>query len=379
MPEGLENNVVIAPNEPHETQPVETGADSLGRDLEAMRQAAERFVAESRAETGEPAPAKPRNEKGQFVSHKPAEASENPAPEGVDPVWLEVAKSEGLTDADIATLKSEQDFQNRIALNRVQTMQRLGLDPMELAAFKQWKQSQGQPAETNPQTAAASAQQLLEDLKLEIKEDDLGPEVATPLKAVMEYANKVKATYAAELQKVQAELATFKGELKQSAEARQQAEREARMVQQFDSMVSGVPGFVEHFGGKPSELAVLAQQTNMRDPKVRKLMAWDIEYYQPQLEKYENILGQGNPRAQQLALQAAWKAAGLDKSTPASNGKKNGTATYGPNSVVVSSPRRPPTETVGDDDSIDALYERSRSAVASAWDEAGGNPFRMTH
>lgn len=355
------------------------GMDEHGRDLEAMRLAAEKVFAERAEEDGRPAPARKRDSQGRFIPAESGTAEQQPPAPPFDPVWNEVARAEGLTDADLAAAKSEQEIQNRIALARIQKMQSLGIDPVELAHFRQWRDQAaggGTPATPAQQPAAQPQPTTLEDLQLAFNEDEITPEVVGPLKAVTEYANKVKATYGAELQKVQQELAALKSQLQQSAEEQSAARKAQAAAEQFDSMAAKVQGFAEHFGGKPSELAALAAATNMRDPKVRRLMAWDIEHFQPALEKYEGILGEGNPRARELALQAAWKSAGLDK-RPASNGKSNGTTTtFGPGSVVVSQPRRPATESIGN--SLEDQYQASLNSVRSAWDTAGGNPFRMS-
>ena len=365
-------------------------AEVNAENRETAEAAAAQLLADLQAPTEQD---RPRDEHGRFLPTKaeaeaaksapPSEPSK-PAPgsdRGIDPVWIEAAKDAGLSEPEIALLRSDDDAQNAITTRRLSgqlnAMRTLGITPEMLTSYQQWQnqqaqqQQQGQPP-TQPQAAPVST---VPEFKLELDENELTPEVVKPIKAMAEHLNKVTALLAAgkqEKEQLRQQLAELGGYVRQSAEQAQTAQREARTAHEWDQAAASVPGFVEYFG-KPSELKRLQAQ-NPNDSKVVDAAAF-AGYFGQTWGRYSAILGE-TPRALQLALRDAWQASPFSRLNGA-NGRavNNNNSPLQPGSVVRSSPRRA-SNIESSVDHYQAEYERALEVVGAAYDENGGvSPF----
>ena len=376
--------------------PVESAGD-----LAARHDAAGKFLAALHSGESPAAETRTRDAHGRFITKAtPAISTESttdvaaepasvttptetsPSPPTLDPIWAEAAKEEGLPDSVIASFKTPDDVQSGIALHRMKQLQRLGIDPAEYVQYIQSKQNRqtspapdaaAAPAAAKPDAAAAMVA-AIEDLKVTIDENELAPEVVGPLKAIVDYANKLKAGMA-DTRKLQQKVDALEGYIRQSVESYQQAQQSQRDTQwaeeQWDKAAEETPGFTEYFG-KPSELKHIAQ-ANPSDKKVMDAAAFD-GYFQGFWRKYSEILGEG-PKALSLALRDAWKASPFSRiGAIGGNGNKgNGAPAIG--SVIRTGNGRASTTTQPATNDLNAELERIASTLGDAWNTNGGNPW----
>lgn len=371
-----------------EQQPEETSAppaepQGMGFDLDAAHKAAEEFLAQSRQEeTAEPT--RERDEHGRFKSKAaavPAQQPDTPTPfvhesqtPRVDPAWVEAAKVEGFSEAEIGTFTSDDDVQTRIAVRRLQNLQRAGITPQDYLAFQQWRQqgSQPQPAQTQ-QTPQPTVATTLDDLNLNIDENELAPEVAGQLKAMNEYVNKLKATLVGENQKLRQQVDTMEQATMQQRAAVEQAQREAQWAREWDAATDGTP-FASYFG-KPSELKRISD-ANPNDQRVLDLVGFRA-YFDPAYDRYSKTLGH-TAQALKLAVRDAWQASPFSRLNGNGNANRNnGTGNANGSVVRQSATRRSPAEQYKPDSAGD--FERGMDVVKQAFADNGGiNPFRMS-
>lgn len=368
-------------------------------DSAAVVLAEEHAVAEAAAahffddqKPAEEKPDRPRDPTGRFASTKPTEPTgetetpENPPaetpPVKVSGVWQEAARQVGLSDDEIAKFNSDAEAQQQVSTKRisrqVEAIQTLGIDPQDFGRYVEWRNNQANGQQTTtPRTTTQPTPTVattLDDLNLNIDENELAPEVAQQLKAIVEYTNKLKASYVGENQKLQQTVNGLQAQVQQSVAARDAVEREAREAVAWDQAASAVPGFVQYFGGKPSDLKKMAQ-ANPNNPRIADALAFD-NYLLPKLDEYIRIIGD-NEKARQLALQDAWAMSPFSRvNGSASPNGTNGANRYGPGSVPRGAPRRGTAAepTPGDGD-IQAEYDRLMNVVGQQWDNAGGNPY----
>lgn len=357
---------------------------------QAEAMAAERAVAEAAA-AGFFAEQQPQEIP---VEEKPADTRQRDAngrflrpetPSAVSRVWQEAAKQHGFTDEEVSAFSSDVQAQQKIGERRlteqIRAIQTLGIDPQQFSAFQQWQQGQRQPQGQGQQTPSATTSQQppntvatsLDDLKLDLNEDEVAPEIAQQLKAMNDYVNRLKATALTENTKLRTEMQELQQQLRQSAEAVTRAQAAAAESAQWDQVAADVPGFVEYFG-TPSDLDRMAQQ-NPRAAIVRDADTFNRNYLLPKLDEYERVLGVNHPSAKLLALQDAWAESPWSKLSATPKNGTNGKNSYGPGSVVRSSGRKPSAAEPAPSDDIQAEYNRLMQVVGEQWDRMGGNPF----
>jgi hypothetical protein len=297
----------------------------------------------------------------------------------VDNAWLEAARQEGFSDEQIKGFKTDQEVQQQVTAKRYGYLQRLGIDPVEYASYQQWRQqgagapnaatpSQPSPAPQGaPSPASAGA---FPDLKIDIDEKELAPEVVQPIRAMQDYANKLKATFVAENDKLRQMVTGLYGVVQQSVESANQAAGEAQASLEWDTAAKAIPGFVEVMG-VPSEVRKLAWD----DPKVQQYAALKA-YFEPILHRYEKALGKQNVPLQRVMADAfqASPFALLGQARKGNNGRTNGALQ--PGSVVRSVPRRGSVTETPTGDAFKDEYERSVDVMTALWNETGQNPFK---
>jgi hypothetical protein len=346
-------------------------------------EAAAKYLAERNAASAEGVPVEGvapegdagplRDAQGRFLPQTPAET----APVSlVDNAWLEAARQEGFSDEQIKGFKTDQEVQQQVSAKRYGYLQRLGIDPVEYASYQQWRQagggtgSQPSPASVAPAAPPTAASSVFPDLKIEIDEKELAPEVVQPIRAMQDYANKLKATFVAENDKLRQMVTGLYGVVQQSVESANVAAGEAQASLEWDTAAKAIPGFVEVMG-VPSEVRKLAWD----DPRVQQYAALKA-YFEPILHRYEKALGRQNVPLQRVMADAfqASPFALLGQVRKGSNGKTNGTLQ--PGSVVRAVPRRGSVTETTAGDSFKDEYERSVDAMTAAWNESGVNPFK---
>ena len=381
-------NTTVLEQEPSQaTQPQpEAGALPVDNQFDTAKahEAAEQFLDAMKAEQEEAATGAPaaRDEKGRFIgrgreqSTQPAaSAVPTEAPTGVDPVWLDLAKQEGLSDDVISAFKSETEVEAAIQSNRITQAQRafqtLGVDPNEFAAFVQQKRG-GQPVTQPTPTQTQPVTPPIEELKLDLDEDELDPKVVSTIKALTAQVNKL-GTVAAENQKLSQKLAELEGQVRQSAESANASRLRAQYAEEWDKAAAKVPGFLDYFP-KPSELLRLGE-LNPRHQAVRDYLGFDA-HFQPIWGDYVQRVGD-NPTSLYLALRDAWNQSPYSKITGTGKQGTNGTGANGNGSVIRQPARRTGVqEPLPASSNLDAEMKRSQSALGSVWDNMGGNPFR---
>lgn len=368
--EPVESAEVVVQGEPQtETVgPAEELAQEIARSMEAAKPF---FEPEPTAETPEtPAPEpQPRDQKGQFVSTKPS----------LDNVWVEVAKRTGIDDKELAEVRDDTDLQRRIALRRIENMQRAGIDPSEYGAYQQWRQQQKAapaPPVTPSVTTVTPPVTAPADLHLAYDPEEIAPEVIKHLQAIEAYTNQVKATLVRENEQLRRDLTGMRGYVEQSAQQAEVAVREARLASEWDAAAKGIPGFVETMG-LPSEVRRLPRD----DPKVQQMVAFQA-YFEPVWNRYATALGPDAVPLQRVVADA-FAASPFARLIPVPSGQEaapnrtNGTG-RGPGSVVRSSGQRPSAqEPVGSD--LEAEQQRVMDRMRAAWNATGGNPFAAAH
>jgi hypothetical protein len=357
-------------------------------DVEKAHDAAEQFLAATRAELeGEtpPAESKPtpqRGPDGKFLK-KTATPQEAPAnaqsvePSAVDPVWLDLAKEEGLSDDAIASLKSESEIEAAIQNNRVQKVQQaaqlLGMDAQSYQQFMQWRNGGAAPQGQQPVQPQQVVQPPVDEPLPEFTEDEFSPEQIAKLKPLAEQIRAAKAALAA-TQKLQSEVEALKAQEQQRAIAAHQSQKQAEYAQSWDKAAEKIPGFTEYFG-KPSDLLRLAQ-TQPNHQRVRDYIGFDA-HFQPTWANYVNRVGE-NDTALYLAIRDAWNASPYSKIT-SNGGARNGTngSPRVNGSVVRQTARRTgPRETAPPSGDVRAEMDRSFDTIAEKWDARGENPFK---
>ena len=373
----VDDPTVVVQGEPA-TETVDDSQHSLGVDLDKAQEVAKAFIAERDAENrGEVVPdSRQRDDKGRFSPREEAApVDEAPAAPALDQAWVEAAKQEGLTEAQIGGYTSPDQVQSAIIANRLQKLNSLGISADEFAAFRQW---QNQPEDgQQPQTPAAQPAPAstetkpgpLADLSIEL-DSELDDSVTGPQKQTIEYINKLKAAFVDEIGALRAER---EQEVRQRGESAQKSQQDADHVVQFDNAVANLPGFSEHFGGKPSDMDAL-MKSNQNDPRVRRFQAWGMAHLGPAYDKHVRILGP-TPRALELSIQEAWKESGFSKGASPVSSSTNGAATLRPGSVVPMSPASSRSDEPQSQDSFSGEYDAALSVVRDAFKEAGGNPF----
>jgi len=348
-----------------EDQQVQADAKEMASEQARVEAVAEKYFADK--EQIEPTPA---------TTGKVEEAPPAPAPvekTKLDPVWEQAAKRYGFADTEIAAFKDEGDAQRQIALRRLMVLQDIGIQPADYAGYERWKQEKALPERAAPLVAAQpapapSTAQSLSDLKLEIQESELTPELVKPLRAVEKHLNQLQGTLVAENKQLRQIVAGLQGTVQQSVEAEKQAAREAQWAVEWDAAAKEVPGFVEVMG-MPSEV----RKKTPGDPAVQNYVAFRA-YFEPIWNHYANILGQTNVNLQRV-MADAFEASPFGKVAKAAplNGRSG--AKLGPGSVVRPSARKTSrTEPVASD--LDAETQRALDALGEAWEAAGHNPFR---
>jgi hypothetical protein len=394
MPDGPVSTTqpLATPTEP--TPVVVTQPDPLAAEVARAHEAASAFIAEQvAAET--PPVERQRGPDGKFL---PKEGTKGPGDEGtegapppvkLDGAWMEAAKIVGFREDEIAAFKSDQDLQKEVLWRRQSVMQGAGIDPGEFQAFQQWRQQQQQfgpppqqqwgapPPPVDPQTGIPQQPRppvqptALADLKLDLNEENIAPELVKPLRDVQQFANQVKATLGAENAQLKQMMVGLYGMIQQSVEAGQRASSEAQQAAEWDNAAKEVPGFVEAMG-MPSEIRRVAQ-TNPNDPRVQNYVAFRA-YFEPTYQRYASILGPGAPLQRVMAdAFSASPFAGRVTGNAGTNGKN------GPQrgSVIRGAQRRgssaePPPQ----GDPMARELERINEVIGAAWGQAGGNPTR---
>lgn len=373
-----------------QNQGVETPPSTETLDMEPLHDAAEKFLAAQEAErAGTPPVERQRDANGRFVGQGAASTGSEsvPAstPQGIDPVWVDVAKREGLSDEQIASFKSESDIESAIQARRVIQAQRvfqsMGVDLSEFAAFLQQKRGGQQPMmgqQAPPQSQPQTVAQAIEELKLDLDEDEVSPVAAKALREVAERINKLGAV-AAENQKLIQKVNELEGYVRQSAESARAAQLEAQYAQELDQAAQKIPGFLDYFG-KPSELRRLAQ-VSPNHPKVLDAAEFDGRY-QVIWQNYVGRLGD-NEVSRFLALRDTWNQSPLSR---VSAGPGNGTNGTGANArpangsvVRQTASRSTPTGPMPSGADLDSELKRIESLIGGAWDNLGHNPLASTN
>jgi len=344
-----------------QTETVDTADQSSGRDMEAARQAAEQFLAESRgeSETSEQQEDRGRDDKGRFLPKVDPVAEESiPA---IDPVWIERAKQEGFHEDRIKQFATASDVEDAIALQRVKDLRKFGMDPLELVAFRQWRNGQGRTQAPQQYEETSWAPETSGALELTLNEEELDESVTVPIKQVAEYVNQLNASID---QRIESVLRKARNDdVQQRAAYDQSAQQASQVVTMFDVAAGQLDGFTERLG-TPSQIDQVLRN-NPNDPKARKFTAFSIAYLQPAIKRYTDALGL-TPKAVELAMREAWNESDYSKGVPTTNGVSKQI----PASVVRMSSR------LGSETEVEDDYSKSLRFATEAFERNGGrNPF----
>lgn len=381
---------VATATEPEKSEAVESGEseESVAAAVAEAEKAAEAFFPAETEEAAESTIAQ-----AEVTPAEGAEAAaetkpdETPAQPHISPEWAAAAKGMWFTDDEIAAFKDDREAEFHVQSRRFQGLQRAGIDPRELIAFRnaqrrsqQKSDARQQPGAEQPTgqseaTARASAPTGLADFKLpEINDEDIAPELAESLRATEQYVNQLKENLGAENARLRQEVADLQSAVQQRAEQNVAADNEAKYAAQWDAAAKAIPEFLAEFG-MPSEV----QRLPPDDARVLKIKSFD-PYVQATWHRHALAMGGDQNVNLQSVVADAFKQFVTNRAAAKANA--NGTPTTQaaqPGSVVRSAPRRAPSQAKGDDSAqdINAALEETMRAVSAAWDNANGNPFAM--
>ena len=362
-------------------------------ELETETQPTETKAAPARGPDGKflPKDSKATGQQGNEATEQTAASDETPT---VDPVWLDLAKEEGLPEDAIKNFKTEAEIEAAIQTNRVQKVQGaaqlLGIDPVRYRQYMEWQQSQQANMPAGQQTAQSQTQTqpaatAIEEVKLDLDEDELDPKVLATIKALTAQVNKL-GTVAVDNQKLSQKLAELEGHVRQSAMQAQAAQVQAQYAESWDKAASKIPDFKEYFG-KPSDLLRLSQ-TQPDHERVLDYVGFDARFqkvwnrytkgYQDANGRFVPGLGESDTTLY-LALRDTWNASPYSKIASGNgNGRSgtNGSAQYGNGSVVRQPARRTGQKEPMPAQNVEAEMGRSLAAISEQWDAKGENPFK---
>jgi hypothetical protein len=377
--------------------------DPLAEERKVAEAAADKYFAEQQATEAPPVDTRLRGPDGKFIPKEGVSQTTEPAVPKIGNEWIEAAKLEGFTSEQIAAFTTDQEAQQQVGAKRIvkqqEAMRVLGIDEDRARAFQQWEQQQrgarnvpadpqqltpdqivaqfqqqtqqiggnGVPRETPQQQVAAA----IEALKLELKEDDLAPEMVTPFRTIETHANKLAKsveTLASENTQLRNAILGVYSMVQQRAEQDQAAAREVQAAAQWDEAAKGIPGFVEVLG-LPSEVRRLPPD----DLKVQQYVAYRA-YFEPTWSRYAAALGP-NSVALQKVMADAFRASPFALMASA-NGKNTGTSGNGTGSVIRSAQRQSSaSETPVGPNDLEAELRRISDVAARAFDNSDGKPF----